>query len=102
MGPRRLSAARRRSRVRRDSVQELSRGGAEPECAERVARLSARRDRRPQVPEQVPGRDRSGKECLAPEGSLVDRIIPATVFALGLRVLSLFVLYILSSASTQR
>src|SRR5437870_1272845 len=111
MGPRRLSAARRRSRVRRDSVQELPRGGAEPECAERVARLSARRDRRPQGPEPVPGRDPFWKERAAPEGRLLNRpsrlpalkpLAAAMMFALGLRVLYLFVLYILGSANTHR
>ena len=39
-------------------------GRAESQCAERAARLPARRHRRPQVPEQVSGGDRPRKSIV--------------------------------------
>ena len=67
LGPGRVPDAGRRPAVRHHPLQELPGGRAEPECAERAARVSARRDRRAQVPEQVPRRDRSRTIGAPPE-----------------------------------
>src|SRR5207248_1977386 len=72
-GSGRVPDARCRSRVRRDSVQELSRRGPEPRRAERAARVPARWNCRPQIPEQVPGRHRSRAQPAAPETGFLTR-----------------------------
>ena len=58
LGSRRVPDAGRRSGLRHHQIHEFSGRRAEPQRAERAARLSARRDCRPQVPERLPRRHR--------------------------------------------
>ncbi len=58
LGSRRVPHARRGPDVRHDQLQELPGRRPESQRAERAARFPAGRDRRAQVPEQVPRRDR--------------------------------------------
>src|SRR5207237_8209520 len=70
LGQGRVPDARHGPHVRQDQVHELAGRRAEPERAERAARLPARRYRRPQVPERLPRRDRSRTQRPAAEGAL--------------------------------
>jgi predicted aspartyl protease len=65
LGPRRLPDAGTQPAVPRHRVPELLGGGAQPARSERAARLSARRHRRPQVPEPLPGGDGPGAQRTA-------------------------------------